>query len=307
MKLAALFSTLSVGLVLAAPAAAAEVEAVASFSILGDMVRVIGGDRVDVTTIVGPDADTHVYEPKPSDAAALAAADLVVINGLGFEGWIERLREASGYSGAWVVATEGVQAHELTEEDHDEHGHEEDGHHHDGPDPHAWQSLTNAVTYVENIRRGLCEVDAAGCGTYSSNADAYKKQLLELDALVRTLIDAIPVAQRKVITSHDAFGYFAESYGVTFLAPEGMSTDAEPSAAAVARLITQIRDEGVKALFIENMSDARLISQIARETGIKPGGTLYADALSPADGPAATYLDMFRHNATLLAAAMAGK
>lgn len=292
-------------LLLAAPAGAAELQIVASFSILGDMAGTIGGDRVVVTTIVGPDADSHVYEPKPSDAVAMARADLVILNGLGFEGWMERLKQASGHAGPLVIASDGVAAHELAEDGHDEH---EDGHdHHDGLDPHAWQSLANGAIYAGNIRKGLCAADPAGCDAYTANATAYVAALEALDATVRADIAAIPEARRKVITSHDAFGYFADAYGVTFLAPEGISTDAEPSAAAVARLITQIRSEGVTALFLENMSDARLVTQIAAETGVTPGGTLYADALSPPDGPAPTYVEMFRHNAALLTAAMAGR
>lgn len=288
----------------------AQVQVVASFSILGDLVQQIGGERVAVTTIVGPDADTHVYEPTPADAAALSKAGLVVVNGLGFEGWMQRLTEASGYAGPVVVASDGVVTHDMAEDDHDadaEDHDSEDGHHHEGTDPHAWQSLANGVIYVENIRKGLCSVDAAGCNAYSANASAYAAKLTALDTSIRAGIEAIPADRRKVITSHDAFGYFAEAYGVTFLAPEGISTDAEPSAADVARLITQIKAEGVTAVFLENMSDARLISQIAREAGVTPGGTLYADALSAAGGPAATYLDMFNTNAALLTAAMAGR
>ena len=306
MKLRPLAFSLVV-LLLAAPANAADIRVVASFSILGDMVHAVGGDRVETTTIVGPDADTHIYEPKPSDAAALSKADLVVVNGLGFEGWIDRLKGASGYAGAWIVASDGVATHVMTDEGHDDAmGEGAQGRDPGELDPHAWQSLRNGAIYVENIRKGLCSVDATGCDIYSANAKAYVDSIMALDADVRARIDAVPITQRKVITSHDAFGYFAEGYGVAFLSPEGMSTDAEPSAAGVARLIIQIKSEGVKALFLENMSDPRLISQIAKETGIQPGGTLYADALSPPDGPAATYLDMFAHNAALLIAAMSG-
>ena len=279
----------------AAPALGAEINAVASFSILGDMVSRVGGDRVAVTTIVGPNADTHVYEPKPSDAASVAGADIFFINGLGFEGWMDRFVESTGYTGQLVIASEGVATHEM-----DEDGEEV-------TDPHAWQSLTNGVLYIENIAKGLCAVDAAGCDTYTKNATAYAAELTALDATVREELEAVPTERRKVITTHDAFGYFAEAYGVTFLAPEGISTDAEPSAADVAKLIIQIRSEGVHALFVENMSDPRLVQQIADETGVKLGGELYADALSPPDGPAATYLDMFRHNVDLLIPAMEGK
>lgn len=291
-------------LLAASPALSAEVNAVASFSILGDMVQHVGGDRVAVTTIVGPNADTHIYEPKPSDAAAVTGADIFFVNGLGFEGWMDRFVEATGYAGPLVTVSEGVVTHEMAEGEHeegDDHGHEHE------TDPHAWQSLENGVLYVDNIARGLCAVDAAGCESYMSNAAAYAAQLGQLDAEVKMQVAAIPEAQRKVITTHDAFGYFGEAYGVTFLAPEGISTDAEPSAAAVARLITQIKEEGVTALFIENMSDGRLVQQIADETGVSLGGELYADALSASDGPAATYLALFRHNVSLLIPAMEGR
>lgn len=279
-------------LMLTTSAAAAEVKAVASFSILGDMVQQVGGDRVAVTTIVGPNADTHVYEPKPSDAAAVAGADIFFVNGLGFEGWMDRFVQSTEYKGPVVVASDGIASHTMDE---------------DGKvvtDPHAWQSLRNGLVYVDNIAKGLCQVDAAGCETYTANADAYKAQIETLDGEVRGTIAIVPEAKRKVITSHDAFGYFGEAYGVTFLAPEGINTDAEPSAAGVAALITQIRSEGVGALFIENMTDGRMIQQIAKETGATVGGELYADALSEPDGDAPTYLQMFRHNIALLIPAM---
>lgn len=294
---------------LTAPALAAEVNAVASFSILGDMVSRVGGDRVAVKTIVGPNADSHVYSPKPSDAAAVAGADIFIINGLGFEGWMDRFVEATGYTGPLIVASEGVSAHAMEEdEEHEEEEDQDDheGHDHGASDPHAWQSLTNGVLYVQNIAKGLCAVDAAGCATYTANAEAYSAELTALDATVREQLEAVPAERRKVITTHDAFGYFGEAYGVSFLAPEGISTDAEPSAADVAKLIIQIRSEGVRALFIENMSDPRLIQQIANETGATLGGELYADALSEPDGPAASYLDMFRQNVGLLIPAMEG-
>jgi zinc/manganese transport system substrate-binding protein len=279
----------------ASPTLAAQVNAVASFSILGDMVKVVGGERVAVTTIVGSNADTHVYEPKPSDATAVTGADVFFVNGLGFEGWMERFVEATGYKGALVVASTGVLPHEMVDEGETV------------ADPHAWQSLKNGILYVENIKASLCQVDAAGCATYTGNAAKYEAELTGLDAQVTAAVAAIPEAKRKVITTHDAFGYFGEAYGVTFLAPEGISTDAEPSAMDVARLITQIRSEGVTALFIENMSDGRLIERIAGETGAKMGGELYADALSEPNGPAPSYLEMFRHNVALLIPAMEGK
>jgi len=278
-----------------APALAAPVNAVASFSILGDMVARVGGDRVALTTIVGPNADTHVYEPTPTDAANVGKAQVFFVSGLGFEGWMDRLVEATGYKGQLVVASEGVSSRTMDE---------------DGEtitDPHAWQSLSNGLIYVANIAKALCSVDAEGCQTYEANAKAYSDEISALDAEVKAQIASVPEAKRKVITTHDAFGYFGAAYGVTFEAPEGVSTESEASAADVAKLIEQIRGEGVSALFVENMSDGRLVEQIARETGVKLGGELYADALSTKDEGAGTYLDMFRHNVALLVPAMKGE
>jgi len=276
-------------------ALSAPIDVVASFSILGDMVGRVGGDRVALTTIVGPNADTHVYDPTPADAAAVGKAKVFFVSGLGFEGWMDRLVEATGYKGALVVASEGVSSRQMDE---------------DGEtitDPHAWQSLSNGLTYVDNISKGLCAADPEGCPTYEANARSYEAEITALDAEVKAQIASVPEAKRKVITTHDAFGYFGAAYGVQFEAPEGVSTESEASAADVAKLIEQIRSEGVSALFIENMSDGRLIEQIARETGAKLGGELYADALSRPDEGAATYLDMFRHNVSLLVPAMKGE
>lgn len=296
----ALLATLSFAL-LTGTALAAPVDVVASFSILGDMVKQVGGERVAVTTIVGPDADTHVYEPRPQDAAVLGQAQAFFVNGLGFEGWIARLVEATDFKGKVVTASDGVKTHELADDG------EEHGQHRDGIDPHAWQSLSNGLLYVANIRDGLCAIDPEGCAAYTANAATYSAQISALDAEVRAQIAAVPEAQRKVITTHEAFGYFAEAYGVTFLAPEGVSTDSEASATDVARLIDQVKQQGVKALFIENMSDPRLVQQIAAETGAKLGGALYADALSRPGEGAATYLEMFRHNVALLVPALEGR
>ena len=290
----ALLATMSLAL-LTGTALAAPVPVVASFSILGDMVQQVGGARVAVTTIVGPNADTHVYEPKPQDAAVLGEAQAFFVNGLGFEGWLDRLVEATGFKGAVVTVSDGVKTHTM-----DDGGRM-------ATDPHAWQSLGNGQLYVANIAKGLCAVDAEGCATYTANAEAYAAQLEALDTEVKAAIAAVPEADRKVITTHDAFGYFAEAYGVTFLAPEGISTESEASATDVARLIDQVKQEGVKALFVENMSDPRLVQQIARETGATLGGALYADALSEPGEGAASYLDMFRHNVALLVPALEGR
>ena len=282
-------------LVSAAPAPAAEkLKAVATFSILGDMVGRVGGDLVEVTTIVGPNADTHVYEPKPADATALVGTRIFFVNGLGFEGWMDRLVEATGFKGETIIASKGVKSRSMMEDGVQE------------TDPHAWQNLSNGLIYVKNIADGLCKVDAADCETFRQNAKAYSAEIAALDAEVKTKIAAVPEARRKVITTHDAFGYFGAAYGVTFMAPEGYSTESEASAADVAKLIGQIRQDRVSALFIENMSDPRLIEQIARETGVKPGGALFSDALSLKGEGGETYLDMFKHNISLLAPAMAG-
>lgn len=304
----AVLATISLAL-MSGTALAAPIPVVASFSILGDMVKEVGGDRVSVTTIVGPNADTHVYEPKPQDAAVLGGAQAFFVNGLGFEGWLDRLVEATAFKGKVVTVSDGVHTHEMAEEDgHDDHAEgEHDAHHHEGTDPHAWQSLANGLVYVRNIKAALCEIDAEGCATYTANAEAYSAQIAALDAEVKAAIAAVPEGDRKVITTHDAFGYFAEAYGVTFMAPEGISTDSEASAADVARLIDQVKSDGVKALFIENMSDPRLVQQIAAETGAKLGGALYADALSEPNEGAATYLEMFKHNVGLLVPALEGR
>lgn len=290
-------------------AQAPAVQAVASFSILGDMVKQVGGNRVNVDVLVGPGADAHVYQPTPNQAKTVANAHVLFSNGLGFEGWMSRLMKSANYTGIHVVATQGMDALK-TAHDHDgkHSAHKSQGHtHHHGPtDPHAWQSVTHAVQYVRNITKGLCNADAAGCESYQKNAAAYTAQLKALDAEVRTAWSAIPQAQRKVITGHDAFGYYAHAYGVRFLSPQGVSTESEATAKGVARLVRQIRAENVKALFVENISNPRLIEQIGRETGIQPAGELYSDSLSPAGGPADSYIKMIRHNTTALTSAISG-
>lgn len=287
---------------------------VASFSILGDMVAKVGGDRVIVSTLVGPDGDAHVYEPTPADAQTVAAASVVFVNGLGFEGWLDRLIEASEYKGPVVVATTGVEPREMEEEGHDsaeaegesedEADHDHEGHEHGGIDPHAWQSLANAKLYVANIEAGLTAADPDGAATYAANAAAYLKEINTVEAEIFAAVATLPENRRSVVTSHDAFGYFGAAYGLTFHAPEGVSTESEASAADVATLITQIKQEAIPAVFMENIADPRLLEQIVAETGAKVGGSLFSDALSPADGPAGTYLDMMRYNTATLTSAL---
>jgi zinc/manganese transport system substrate-binding protein len=288
---------------------------IASFSILGDMVKSVGGDAVAVTTLVGPNGDAHVYEPTPADAQAVASAQLVVVNGLGLEGWMTRLLQASGYGGPVVVASEGVTPRTMAEEDHEHapaagtaaaHEDHDHGHDHGAADPHAWQDLRNGQIYVRNIARGLAAAAPSHAAAFQAAGDRYGTELAALDAWVRSELSAIPPARRRIITSHDAFGYFGAAYGLEILAPVGISTESEATATNVAALIQQIRTTHVPAVFIENMTDPRLIEQIAREGGAVIGGELFSDALSPPDGPAPTYVAMFRHNVTSLRQALQG-
>ncbi len=359
---------------------------VATFSILGDMVENIAGDHVSVITLVGPDGDTHVYQPTPAAARAVSEADILIVNGLEFEGWLDRLIDATDFDGMRVVATAGIEpiafddghddhgeahrdddhghddhgeahhdddhghddhgeahhdddhghddhgeAHHDDDHGHDDHGeaHHDDDHghddhgeaHHDGDhdehadghhdhhhgafDPHAWQSLRNAVIYVDNITAALAQADPAHAATFYRNRAAYVAEIEMLDAEIREIVTSLPADRRTIVTSHDAFQYFGRDYGLTFLAPQGISTESEASAKDVARLIERIRDEGISAVFVENITDGRLLEQIANETGASVGGTLYPGALSAPDGPAPSYLEMIRHNAMTLAQALA--
>jgi len=262
---------------------------VASFSILADMAQELAPAGVQVTALVGPDSDAHVYEPSPADGKRLAQADLVLTNGLGFEGWIERMVKVSGYRGPVVVASQGIKTR--------------GGGHHD-TDPHAWQDLALARRYAGNISAAFAQRWPDRRDEINRRSADYVARIDQLDSQVRAWLGAVPREQRRVITSHDAFGYFGAAYGVDFLAPQGWNTHSEPSAAAVARLIRQIKKDGARAIFIENISDPRLVERIAREGGVRIGGTLYSDALSKPDGPAPTYLRLFEHNARSLAAAL---
>jgi zinc/manganese transport system substrate-binding protein len=266
-----------------------KLKVVASFSILGDLVKNVGGDRVEVATLVGPNGNAHVYAPSPADAKKAADAKLVFVNGLGFEGWLERLVKASGTKAPIIVATKGIKPRErVGERDHD--------HDHGRADPHAWQSVANAKIYVANIRDALTAADPAGKASYDANAAAYLAKLDALEREVRDVIAKIPSERRKIITSHDAFGYFEGAYGIGFIAPQGVSTEAEASARDVAAIIAQIKKQKIAAVFLENVTDPRLVEQIARETGAKIGGTLYSDALTDDKGDATTYIDLIRHN-----------
>jgi zinc/manganese transport system substrate-binding protein len=269
--------------------AQARLRIVASFSILADMVSEVAPFDFDVTALVGRDADAHVFEPTPADGRRLAQADLVVVNGLGFEGWIDRLVQVSGYRGTVVVASHGIPSRQGDQHD---------------IDPHAWQDLTLARRYVQTIAYALAQRWPQRQAEVRARAADYLRRIDALDQQVRTWLEAVPRERRRVITSHDAFGYFSRAYGVEFLAPRGWTTSSDPSAAAVARLVRQIREQRASALFLENITDPRLIERIAKESGARVGGTLYSDALSAPGGPASTYLKLFEHNARTLASAL---
>jgi zinc/manganese transport system substrate-binding protein len=286
----------TLALLLQAPLAQAQqpLKVVATFSILGDLVRNVGGDRVSVTNLVGPGGDAHVYAPTPADAKTVSDAKLVVTNGLGFEGWMARLTKAAGGKATVVVATKGIAPRKSAEAGHD----------HGNTDPHAWQSVANAKVYVANIRDALVAADPAGADSYRANATAYTARLDALEREVREAVAKLPADRRKIITTHDAFGYFAAAYGVAFVAPRGVSTESEVTAKDVATIIRQVRAEKIPAVFIENVTDPRLMQRIAAETGAKLGGTLYSDALTDEKGSAPTYIDLIRHNIKALTSAL---
>jgi zinc/manganese transport system substrate-binding protein len=284
---------LLVCLVLAASAsplrAQDRVNVVASFSIIGDFAKNVGGERVDVTTLVGPDGDVHVYTPAPSDAKKIADAKLLVINGLGLEGWLPRLLQASGGKAPISVATRGIAPLKSGSD----------------ADPHAWQSVVNAKIYVRNIRDALVVADPGDAGLFRANAQSYLAKLDALDRDVREAVAQIPQNRRKVISTHNAFGYFAAAYGIEFIAPLGVSTESEASARDIAGIITEVKAAKIPAVFLENISDPRLMQRISAETGARIGGTLYSDSLTGEKGDAPTYIDMVRHNIKALTSALA--
>ena len=265
---------------------------VASFTVLADVVQQVGGDHVKVRSLVGPNGDPHEFEPSPDDAKNLKAADVVFVSGEGLEGWMDRLITASGYNGTPVVASEGVPTRKM----------EEDGK--SITDPHVWNSPKNVEIWIGNVEKALAAADPDDAKDFKANAAKYLKVIQDLDAYARKKFDKVPQANRRILTSHDAFGYFGDAYGITFLSPVGVSTETEASAADVAKLIEQIKTEKVKAYFFENSNDPRLVKQIANATGAEPGGELYVEALSEADGPAPTYAMMFKYNVDLLANAL---
>ena len=286
-------------LALSAPAHAQDkIKVVASFSILADLIKNVGSERVEIDALVGANGNAHVFSPSPADARKLADAKVVFVNGLGFEGWLDRLVKASGSKAPIVVASKGVKPRER-------HGEQRHDHDHGRADPHAWQSVANVKIYVANIRDALTAADPAGSAVYHANAGAYLGKLEALEQEVKAAIAKIPADRRRVITSHDSFGYFQAAYGLEFTAPQGVSTETEASAKDVAAIIRLIRGKKITGVFLENVTDPRLLKQIAAETGAKLGGTLYSDALTGEQGDAPSYLDLIRHNLRELAAALA--
>ena len=271
--------------------------AVASFSILADLLREVAGERMDLRVIAGPDVDAHHFQTRPSHAEAVRSAQIVVRNGAGFDGWFNRLLSSTGFRGVTVTATEGIALRRAAPTP---------GHNHGSQDPHAWQDVRLAIAYVRNIEAGLIRADAAGEAQYRSRANAFVARLEALDGWVRAEISRVPEPRRVIVTSHDAFAYFGAAYGVRFRAPQGVATNAEPSAQQVAGLIRQIRAENITAVFIENMANPATLRRLAEEAGVRIRGRLYADALSGPDGPAATYEAMVRHNLGLMVPAMLG-
>lgn len=285
-------------------AVAERLNVIASFSIIGDFARAVGGDRINLRTLVGPDGDAHIYEPKPADAIAMAKADVILVNGLQFEGFISRLIKASETSAPVIETTQG--AHILRDPSGG-HYHYYSGKavFHEAPfDPHAWQSVANAKVYVANIANAFCAQDNAGCEVYRANAQSYQAQLDQLDADIQRTIAAIPQHKRTFVIGHNAFRYFEQAYGLHFLSPKSVSTEAEASAADVAGTVREIRAQHAAAVFAENISNPRLVEQIAAAAGLKVAGVLYSDALSAPEGPAANYIALMRHNLNTIAHAV---
>lgn len=279
---------------------------VATFSILGDLTQRIGGDKIELVTLVGPDQDAHGFDPNARDQRTVAGADLVIANGLGFETWLDRLTEAAEFKGKLVMASAGIEP--LPWKEHDEDEHEEEGeehdHAHESGDPHAFQDAHLVLTYIDNIAAGLAEVQPGDAALFTANAAALKAEFAALDADLKATLGALPAGQRHILTSHDAFGYFGRAYGIDFVALQGVSTDSEPSAQDLKRVVEEITSGGIRAVFLENMSDPRFVETLAEDTGVRVGGALYADALSGPDGPAPDLLSLIRYNQSELLKAL---
>lgn len=275
-----------------AAASAKTIDVVASFTVLADVVKNVGGEHVNVKSLVPPNGDPHEFEPSPEDAKSVKAAAVTFISGDGLENWFQRLAKAAGATEKPVVVSAGIKTRSL----------EEDGK--KVTDPHVWNSVPNVLIWVANIEKALAKADPEDAAAFKANAERYTKELKELDASIRSRVGAVPKDKRKVLTSHDAFGYYGAEYGVTFLSPLGVSTETEASAADVAKLIDQIKKEHIKVYFIESSNDPRLVEQVAKATGAQAGGELYPEALSAADGPVPTYVKLMQYNTDKIVSAI---
>ncbi|WP_374383724.1 metal ABC transporter solute-binding protein, Zn/Mn family [Dongia sp.] len=298
MRFVPLFISLVVFCTSALPAFAVEarLKVVATFSIVADLTRQIAGDEIDLVTLVGAGADAHSYEPTPEAQRAVSGASLIVANGLGFEPWLDRLTEAAGFKGKVIVATRGIEPLAWAEEGHGEGEEAGDDHDHDAVDPHAFQDPKLVLTYIDNIEAGLAIADPANATTFATNAESLKAKYVKLNSDLDASLGALPRESKRILTSHDAFQYFGHAYGIEFVGVQGVSTDSEPSAQDLKEIVRQIKEGGIKALFVENMSDPRFLETISADTGVAIGGELYSDSLSDESGPAQDLLSLFRHN-----------
>lgn len=304
LQLLALLSIASLLMGSSAAQATNKIPVTASFSILGDLCKVVGADRVEVTTLVGPNEDAHVFTPKATHAKSLAKTKLLVINGMHFEPWATKLAQATQFKGMTVVASKGVKPLRIQEAPHahNKHAHGD----HEDIDPHAWQNPLNVVLYVQNIAQALTQVDPEGAKVYLANSQAYITELKALDDWAKAQFSAIAPSARRVVTSHDAFGYLAQQYQIQFMAPQGVNTDAEPSAKQLAQLQSQMKKYQIKVIYLENMGNQKITTQLSKDLGLRLGQALYSDALTSTDQAGATYLKMMRHNITELASGMKG-
>jgi zinc/manganese transport system substrate-binding protein len=259
---------------------------ITTFSILGDIVATIGGARVSVRSLIGPDQDSHRYDPRPTDARAIALADLVVRNGMGFEGWLDRLITASGFRASLVTASDGITPIFVRDTI---------------PDPHVWQSFTNVKIYARNIELGLARLAPASARDFAANRARFHTQVDQAFARAKALMAPIPADKRLVVVPHNSFRYLGQELGLQFRGLRSLSTGGQPSAAGLAGLINEIKTSGAAAAFVENIGDERLIGQIAQQSGARVGGKLYSDALSPPGGPASTTLAMLDYNVRAIA------
>lgn len=279
---------------------AAPMPVVASFSILGDLAQQIGGERVAVQSLVGANQDAHAYNLTSSDIKKIREARLVLLNGLGLEK-AELQRAVKQSKVASAEATAGIKPL-AADEHHHEHNHGHD-HDHGEFDPHVWNDPVLMQRYAANVAIALIKADPAGSRYYQQRFKDYQNVLNQLNNYANQQFGAVAPAKRKVLTGHDSFAYLGKRYQVKFISPQGVSSEAEPSARQIAAIIRQIKAENVKAVFTENIKDGRMIARIAKETGVKVSGGLYADALS-SGAPAGTYADMFRYNVRVMSEAM---